>query len=440
MRKFLGAFGALALTAALLSTGIAPSSAAPSGAAPAAVPAAPAPAAIPAAPTVTDPFLAQVLVVANKYRAANGAGPVVWNPTIATGSQQWAATVNARISAGTLDMAKIHRTDYGASILPKGADMSSEIIGINNTPQQIVDWWMGSPGHRAALLDKRATDIGMGQVKTTKAGWSGMTVVVANLAGYASTRATQPKPPPMPVANDGDVAAVDTAGNLYVYGSARGGDLWQRTFVASGWTGVQQLEIVDFNSDGLQDILTVWKSGALTISYGQSNGTLKAALAIGSGWGPYDIVASKWRSTDRFPGIVAKHRATGDLFYYPSPNGLGFSPRIKIGNGWGSLTIIGTDFDGDGRADIAARNPAGQLLLYRGNGSGGFMSEARRVIGTGWGGMTHISGITNHLGANGQGILASGGGNLYHYSILKNGFGARAQIGTGGWGPLLLGS
>lgn len=153
-----------------------------------------------AAAAVSDPYLAQVLAGINKVRAANGAGPVVWNATISTGSQQWAATLNTRINKdGDLDMSKIHRTDAGLSILPKGADMYWEIIGINNTPQNIVDWWMGSPAHRTAMLDKRATDIGIGQVKTTKAGWGGMTIVVANLAGYESSRVNQPQPALPPV-------------------------------------------------------------------------------------------------------------------------------------------------------------------------------------------------------------------------------------------------
>ncbi len=420
MQKILGLLGALALSAALLVSGGAPAS---------------------AAPPPKDPFLAKILAAANDYRAANGAGPVVFNTTIATGSQQWADTLNGRINKDALDMNKAHRSDAGRSILPQGADMYSEIIAINNTAQQIVDWWMGSASHRAALLDKRATDIGIGYVKTTKAGWSGMTVAVANLAGYPATRANQPAPPPMPVADDGDVAAVDPAGNLFIYGSARGGDLWQRNFVSAGWAGTQQLEIADFNSDGLQDIIVKWQDGTLTVSYGQSDGTLKAPLRIGAGWAPYDMVVSKWRSTDKFPGIVAKYRPTGDLFYYPSPNGSGFSPRMTIGRDWGPLTILGTDFDGDGRADIAARNPAGQLLLYRGDGSGGFVSEPRRVIGAGWGVMTHISGITNHLGTNAQGILARDrAGNLLHYPLQPNRFVARTQIGTGGWSPLVLGS
>ena len=138
-----------------------------------------------------DPFIAKVLQLANQYRAANGAPPVVFNEAISSGSQAWAKEINDRINRNTLNMAQIHRPDAGLSILPKGQDMYSEIIAINNNPQQVVDWWMASTAHRAALLNPRATDVGLGQVKTTKSGYGSMTVVVANLAGYASSRNPQ---------------------------------------------------------------------------------------------------------------------------------------------------------------------------------------------------------------------------------------------------------
>ncbi|ALE04918.1 hypothetical protein AL755_04460 [Arthrobacter sp. ERGS1:01] len=431
MRKLSGLFVALAMTATLLTGGLAPAQAAPAQAAPAA----------PAAPAVSDPFLAKILEQANAYRAANGAGPLVINTAMSTGSQQWAATLNDRVNKGIDIMPNPHRSDYGKSILPKGYDWFSEIIGINNTAQQVVDWWMGSPGHRAALMDKQATDIGIGYVKTTKAGWSGMTIAVANLAGYPESRKNQPQPPAPPVARAGDVAAIDPAGNLFIYASAQGGDLWQRTFVSAGWSGVQQLDLADYNADGITDVLAMWKNGDLTVSYGQANGTLKAAQVIGRGWTGMDIVVSKWRTADKFPSVIAKYRGTGELFLYPNTNGTNFGAKVRIGTGWGSLKISAVDFDGDQRQDIVARNAAGQLLLYRGTGTGGFVSESRRVVGTGWGSFTHIQGITNHLGTNAEGLLArTANGDLRHYPIAKNTFGPAAVIGRGGWGPLILGS
>ena len=410
---------------------------------PAAPLAAPYAAAVPyaSAPAANDPFIAQVLTAVNDYRAQNDAGPLVVESAIGAGSQQWAATLNARINANNLDMSRVHRTDAGASILPKGFDMYSEIIAINGTAAQVVDWWMGSPSHRAALLDKRATDLGLGYVKTTKSNWYGMTVVVGNLAGYPDSRKDQPLPTPVPLANAGDIAAVDNEGGLYLYPSAKGGDLWQRKYVSTGWSATQQLVVTDYNSDGIQDLVALWKDGSLTVNYGQSNGTFKSRLAIGRGWAPFDIVVSHWKSGDKFPSILAKHRGTGELRHYPNLDGARFARPVRIGTGWGSLTIIGADFDGDSRQDLLARNAAGQLILYRGTGRGGFVGERRRVVGSGWSSMTHLSSIGNHLGTRGQGVLArSSTGNLLHYPIVKNGWSARTQIGTGGWEPLLLGS
>ncbi|MEV8143671.1 CAP domain-containing protein [Specibacter sp. NPDC078709] len=356
-------------------------------------------------------------------------------------------------------MAKLHRPDYGTSLLPAGFDTYSKIIGINNTAEQIVDWWMNSPGHRAALMDKRFTDFGLGYIKTSKAGWSGMTVVAGNLARYpaktptpAPTTPVAPAPTPTPapttpapssgpVLAAGDVAAVNSASDLYAYPSAKGGDLWKSKFISAGWSGVQQLTVVDYNNDGRQDLVAVWADGRLTASFGQANGTLKAAQKIGSGWGPFEVVITKWKSGSVYPSIVAKSRTTGQLFLYPNLDGIRFGARQQIGNGWGSLTIIAADFDGDKKQDLLARTSAGKLLLYRGNGSGGFISEARRVVGTGWGSMTHLSGIANHVGAGSYGVLArSNNGNLLYYPILRNSWGSKLQIGTGGWSALKLGS
>ena len=401
------------------------------------------------------------------YRAQNGAAPLVLNKAISAGSQEWVLKLNGQINADTLDMNKLHRPDYGVSILPAGFDTYSEIIGINNTAEQIVDWWMNSPGHRAALMDKRFTDLGLGYVKTTKAGWSGMTVVAGNLARYPAkttptptppptpspspspttapsptpTPPTKPAPSPVPVFTAGDIAAVNSAGSLYVYPSAKGGDLWKSKFISAGWSGVQQLTVVDYNNDGIQDLVAIWTDGRLTVSFGQANGTLKAAQKIGSGWGPFDVVITKWKTGSVYPSIVAKSRTSGQLFLYPNLDGVRFGARQQIGNGWGSLTIIAADFDGDKKQDLLARTSAGQLLLYRGNGSGGFMTESRRVVGTGWGSMTHLSSISGHTGAGSYGVLArSSNGNLLYYPILRNSWGSRLQIGTGGWSALKLGS
>jgi hypothetical protein len=91
--------------------------------------------------------------------------------------------------------------------------------------------------------------------------------------------------------------------------------------------------------------------------------------------------------------------------------------------------------------DILARNPAGQLLLYRSNGLGQFTNEPRKVVNVGWAAMTHLSAVNNHLGDGRPGLLArDGAGNLYLYPVGKSVINYPRTIGRGGWDTLLLGS
>lgn len=398
-----------------------------------------------ATPTSKDPFVKQILDLTNQYRADHGLTPVVWNQKIAAVSQQWADTLNNRINRNTFEMSTVHRHDAGRSVIPRNYDWYSEIIAINNTAQQTVTWWMNSPAHRAAMLDPDATDVGVGYVKTTRAGWAGMYVVAENLAGYPDTRETLPPAAPVNTAvlAAGDIAGVDGHGYLYVYASARGGDLWNRKYISYGWRNVQQLEVADWNADGLQDLVAVWKNGKLTVSYGLPNGKLAPIRAIGSsGWAGYDINVSNWKSADAYPAVVARNKANGRLYYYKNSSGASLHNRVRIGTGWKNLDIFSLDYDGDGRQDLVARTSRGQLKLYRGNGVGTFASESRRIVGrSGWNAMNHLSAITNHLGDGQDGILArSTTGNLYYYPVTQNRINRRITIGVGGWNTLKVGS
>ncbi len=396
--------------------------------------------------TASDPFVKEVLRLINEERAGHGLSPVVWNQSVGNVSQQWAEEQNNRINRDKYSLSTIHRPGYGSQQIPDGYDWYTEIIGINNNAQQIVDWWMNSPVHKAGMLSPSATDIGIGYMKTTKSGWYGMYVVVANIAGYPETRAELPPHPGIDMASfkDGDIAAVDSAGNLYAYPTAFGGDLWRRSYIASGFRGALEVEVADWNADGIQDIVARWSSGKLTVHYGLARGGLAAARTVGSsGWANYDITVTDWKQGDLYPAIVAKNQSNGRLYYYNNPYGERHGSRLQIGaSGWANLEIFTLDFDYDSRMDLVAKTPRGQLKLYRTHGNARFVSEYRRIIGaSGWNTMHHLSSINNHLGNSRPGILARDKyGNLHHYPVSPNQVNRRSTIGQGGWDTLMLGS
>ena len=137
-----------------------------------------------------DIYTAQVLNLINQKRAAVGSAPVKWNQQIGNVSQEWSEHLGEETKSDTFDWSKIHRSDAGGSLLPSGVTWYREIIGFNGSAQSIVDWWMGSASHKAAMLDPKATDIGIGYVVPTSGPYAGWHMVVSNLAAYPASATT----------------------------------------------------------------------------------------------------------------------------------------------------------------------------------------------------------------------------------------------------------
>ncbi|GAA3296343.1 CAP domain-containing protein [Arthrobacter citreus] len=132
----------------------------------------------------SDRFAGQVFDLMNAKRRANGVPALVWNQRIADVSQGWANHLRVATADPNFDWAGIHRADAGGSLIPPGANWYGEIIAFNFSAAQVVDWWMNSPAHRAAMLDPRETHAGVGYVVPTSGPYKGWHLVVSNLAGY----------------------------------------------------------------------------------------------------------------------------------------------------------------------------------------------------------------------------------------------------------------
>lgn len=119
--------------------------------------------------TVTDPgtvsgldpasaeYRTQLIEATNAARVANGQKPLAVSPALNAVATSW-----SQVQATQNDM--FHNPNLQAQI-PAGASRWSENVlqNIRNaTPQQLVDQWMASPGHRINLLRSDHTVMGMG--------------------------------------------------------------------------------------------------------------------------------------------------------------------------------------------------------------------------------------------------------------------------------------
>ena len=98
---------------------------------------------------------------------------------------------------------------------------------------------------------------------------------------------------------------------------------------------------------------------------------------------PREFANRDW-SGDGVADVLARD-PNGDLMLYAGTGG-SFGAGKRVGVGWGAMVDLfaAGDFDGTGGQDVIARHADGRLFFYAGNGGGGWTRQAE--IGHGWGG------------------------------------------------------
>ncbi len=221
-----------------------------------------------------------------------------------------------------------------------------------------------------------------------------------------------------------DVLAAMPSGRLDNFPPADGqGRITGPVTIGSGWGTAQSVHVVDWNQDGVQDILAQWRDGSLQVFRGASGGGFLSPLLVGTGWQEMSLTAGWWNSRDGYPGVIGQD-GKGNLYRYTNAAGGALNGGVLIGTGFGGHQFNQLDFDGDGNQDIVSRTADGIMRLYRSNGVGSFLSETSRVIGNGWTGMTSVSSAAGFNGSGSQGLHArTANGDLYYYPAVSGSWG-----------------
>lgn len=244
-----------------------------------------------------------------------------------------------------------------------------------------------------------------------------------------------------------DVVVRTSGGDLLAYpGNGTGG--WLPTQqIGSGWQGMNLMfNATGFGAVGEPDILARDGAGDLYLFRGHGmpgTGWMRTNVKVGQGWDVMSAVFSPGDFTgDGTPDVLARDGA-GSLWLYPGNGDSGFAARRLVGTGWNVFDSIvaGDDLNGDGRQDVLARTPDGILHAYYSNGRGGWSTGRAVVVGQGW---DIFSAIINAGDFDGDGradILArdAGSGNLVMYRPDGRGAwldGGRGRVVGRGWGGL----
>lgn len=264
--------------------------------------------------------------------------------------------------------------------------------------------------------------------------WNGSYAGLQKFAATADGAIPNPS-----ITSTGDVVASDANGALWNYPATGTGTFGARQQIGQGWTGLRSINVIDWNADGVLDLVAQWTAGRAAVYIGLAAGGFSAGPVLASsGWGGYQLTVGYWLSGSYYPHILTRDEA-GNLSFWRNNSGAGLGTATKIGTGWGDLNLTMIDFDGDGNEDILAQDPEGTLRQYRSNGSGAFISETRPAVGSGWNQMTSVTVTFAFKAAAEGGLMArTKDGTLKYFPVPGNStWGANSVIGTG-WGGFLI--
>ncbi|MGW2016164.1 FG-GAP repeat domain-containing protein [Streptomyces sp. NPDC001927] len=216
------------------------------------------------------------------------------------------------------------------------------------------------------------------------------------------------------------MTAVQTQdGELFHYYPNRQGGFDDRYDVGVAFDAFADVINVDNDKDGWSD--GTWyldKNGKLDYSYIDDN-LEHHSKQVGTGWNIYTAVLSPGSLGGAQEADLIGLDKAGVLWgYLAYPDG-SLTSRFRIGGGWGQYTQLAGqgDLSGDGKADIVARDTSGGLWLYKGTGDYKAPFETRTRIGGGWNTYDRLLSVGD-LDADGRSdlIARKPNGDLFRYS------------------------
>ncbi|MFJ8693608.1 FG-GAP repeat domain-containing protein, partial [Streptomyces roseolilacinus] len=181
------------------------------------------------------------------------------------------------------------------------------------------------------------------------------------------------------------------------------------------------IPVGDFTGNGTADVLALSPYGTLSFRETYDGGTgTSSPYWSGVGWNIYNKALSVGDVSGDGKVDVLARTPEGELFLYRG-TGVGSAPlqtRLKVGSGWHVYDqLVGVnDANGDGLGDLYARTPNGDLFFYAGTGTPLTPFKARVKVGTGWNVYNQLSSSDDITDEGGPELFArTTAGAMYFY-------------------------
>ncbi|MFI6341053.1 FG-GAP repeat domain-containing protein [Streptomyces sp. NPDC050535] len=236
----------------------------------------------------------------------------------------------------------------------------------------------------------------------------------------------------------GDLLTLNGYGELTFHRSV-GNGTFQISAIGAYWpTARKAVPVGDLNGDHCNDVLVQLTDGTLRLYKPDCDSVLQSTTpytSLGTGWNQYDVLTTPGDMTkDGRPDLLARNTSTGAVYLYKGTSTGKFATRVKLYDNWKTYKkVVGAgDLNGDGIGDLIAQDRTNALYRYYGTGKGTFTSRVKLSVT--WGINYDVVVGPGDITGDGRADLVARdtAGNLYRQNGTGTGsFGTRVKIGTG---------
>ncbi|MBG0738953.1 PQQ-binding-like beta-propeller repeat protein [Paeniglutamicibacter antarcticus] len=243
------------------------------------------------------------------------------------------------------------------------------------------------------------------------------------------------------ISSKADLVTITHEGHLLSEASSGHGVFGNPVDHGAGWdrAGTLSFHVVDWDANGIPDILIQCTNGSLQLRRGVAGGGFQPPVTVGnSGWTAMQITVGNWNNTTPYPAVLAVDPAGNLLSYQVSSTG-GLMAPVQLGTGWKGRQPVMMDMTGAGKQGIVARDGA-KLVFQDSNGNGRFTGAEKVVAQAGWSDTVALAAVDGHYGDRTGLVSLNRSGGLRYISSTGTGFGGIINYPGARTGALLAGS
>lgn len=220
-----------------------------------------------------------------------------------------------------------------------------------------------------------------------------------------------------------DLVSISAAGELILEASSGRGAFKAPVNHGGSWDRNTMLSfhVVDWNGDGINDILAQRTDGTLQLHRGKVGGGFDAPVPVApGGWSDKKIAVGMWNRTASNPAVLAI--ASDGKISASQVNWDGtLAAPVLLGTGWGTRQIVMMDMDANGVTGIVARDGA-TLIHQSADGVGKFSGAASVVAAAGWSDVNQLTGLVGHYAGKAGLVSVNRAGTMRYISSTGTGF------------------